>query len=212
MIAKLRGILDTVGLDWIIIDVQGVGYQVTVSNRTIACLPEVGSPLSLHIVTLVRQELTYLVGFLNWEERETFEKLIVVQGVGAKVALAILSALPPEELALAIHHQDKAQILRADGVGPKLAARLLTELKDKITITNQALLTQSSKRGELVADKTISSGISDVFSALENLGYKRSETASAVAKAIEQHGPDADVSQLIRTSLGLLSLKLTGKL
>lgn len=209
MIAKLRGILDTVGLDWIILDVQGVGYQVTVSNRTISRLPEVGSPLTLHIVTLVRQEATCLFGFFDRDELETFEKLIVVQGVGAKVAMAILSALTPDELALALHHQDKAQILRADGVGPKLAARLLTELKDKIIVTNSVLLTQPSQRGS-TSTSPLSSGVSDVFSALENLGYKRGEAASAVAKAIDQHGAEADVSQLIRTSLGLLSLKLTG--
>lgn len=214
MIAKLKGILDTIGFDYLILDVQGVGYHVTVSTRTLTQLPSPGEALILWTEMLVRQEMPSLIGFLSLEEKEAFGKLIVVQGVGAKVALAILSVLTPTELALAIHRQDKDQIVRADGVGPKLATRLLTELKDKILISDAAL-TQSlpgmgrGKSGSAPFSSS-STSIQDVFSALDHLGYRRSEAASAVAKAVDQHGAEADVSVLIRTALGLLSLKLTG--
>lgn len=207
MIAKLKGNLDTISYDGVILDVQGVGYHVNASSRTLAQLPDIGSPLTLFIEMLIRNEMPSLFGFLDSYEQAWFQKLITVQGVGAKVALAILSALTPDELSLAIHNQDKVQILRADGVGPKLAARLLTELKDKIVMSEIKMTTSSSSFPQDCSHVT---SISDVLSALENLGYRRSETAPAVAKAIEQQGANADIAILIRTALGILSSKLTG--
>ena len=205
MFAKLTGLVDTVGDDWIILDVQGVGYQVLVSAKTLSRLPEVGQRTSLLTELLIRNELPALIGFADAHEQACFQKLVTVQGVGAKVALAILSALTPDELALAIYNQDKAQISRADGVGPKLAARLLTELKDKVILPEAVSLGVTTA---MVAGK--GSSVNDVFSALENLGYRRSEAAAAVSKAIEQHGSDADAGTLIRVSLSLLSQKITG--
>lgn len=205
MIAKLKGIVDSIGTDWLILDVQGVGYHVNASNKTLSCLPEVGTATSLLIDMLTRNELPTLFGFTDIHEQACFQKLITVQGVGPKVALAILSALSPDELALAIYNQDKAQVLRADGVGPKLAARLITELKDKLMTPKLG----SADFGCTPATAS-SSTISDVLSALENLGYKRSEVSSFVSKAVEQHGTHADTATLLKASLSLLSIKLTG--
>lgn len=214
MIAKLKGTLDTIGTDHVIVDVKGVGYYVSVSGRTLTQLPSPGEAITLWTSMLIRQEMPSLVGFLSLEEKETFEKLLIVQGVGTKVALAILTVLTPMELAMAIHRQDKDHIVRADGVGPKLATRLLSELKDKIIVSDVAIMqTVKGTTTETALSSVFSSSstsIQDVFSALDHLGYRRSEAASAVAKAVDQHGADADVSVLIRTALGLLSLKLTG--
>lgn len=205
MIAKLKGIVDSIGLDWVILDVQGVGYHVNASSRTLSRLPQVGEDASLLIDMLTRNELPALFGFMDSHEQACFQKLITVQGVGPKVALGILSALSPDELALAIYNQDKTQVSRADGVGPKLAARLITELKDK-------LMTPKIGAAEIVTSMPLasSSAISDVLSALENLGYKRSEVSSSVAKAVERHGTNAETSVLLKASLALLSAKLTG--
>lgn len=205
MIAKLKGIVDSIGTDWVILDVQGVGYHVHASSRTLSCLPDVGAATALLIDMLIRNELPTLFGFMDAHEQACFQKLITVQGVGPKVALAILSALSPDELALAIYNQDKTQVLRADGVGPKLAARLITELKDK-------LMTPKIGSADLGNTPTTasSSAISDVISALENLGYKRSEVSFFVSKAVEQHGAHADTATLLKSTLSLLSTKLTG--
>ena len=136
MIARLKGILDEVGLDWIVIDVGGVGYQVFCPTRVISALPVIGDPLSLHIETHVREDHIHLFGFASAHERECFRMLTTVQGVGAKVGLGILGTLSVDELTTAILADDKALLTRADGVGPRLAARLMTELKDKILSLN----------------------------------------------------------------------------
>lgn len=206
MIAKLKGIVDSIGTDWLILDVQGVGYHVHASSKTLSSLPGVGAATSLLIDMLIRNELPALFGFTDAHEQACFQKLITVQGVGPKVALAILSALSPDELALAIYNQDKTQVSRADGVGPKLAARLITELKDK-------LMTPKLGAGEHSGGTqaaTSPSAITDVLSALENLGYKRSEVSFFVSKAVELHGTNADTAILLKASLALLSPKLTG--
>jgi Holliday junction DNA helicase RuvA len=207
MIAKLRGTLDTIGLDWVILDVQGVGYNLFCSNRTLSRLPEQGAVVSFFTEMLIRNELPVLFGFLDTSEQICFQKLITVQGVGPKVALAILSVMGPDELALAICNQDKPRISRAEGVGPKLAARLITELKDKMmTFGGEGSLlraTSSSGEGER-------SSLEDVFSALENLGYKRSEVASSIAQAVDQQGATAAVPVLIKATLSLLSSRLMG--
>ena len=131
MIGKLRGVVDSFGDDFVILDVAGVGYVVNCSSRTLQHLPRAGEPATLAIETQVREDSIRLFGFSRDAERDWFRLLQSVQGVGAKVALAILSILPPDELANAIAMQDKATVSRASGVGPKLAARIVAELKDK---------------------------------------------------------------------------------
>lgn len=203
MIAKLKGILDSAGLDWVIVDVQGVCYKLFISNKTMIQLSAIGEPVVLTVEMLVRQEQPVLYGFATAYEQDWFNKLITVQGVGARVALALLSALTPDDLIRAIQASDKTLICQADGVGPKLASRLLTELKDKVK-GNLAATTASSFSG-----KTTGSA-ADVLSALENLGYKRVEAAPAVARAIETEGADAPMALLIRQALSFLASKING--
>lgn len=202
MIAKLKGILDSAGLDWIIVDVQGVCYKLFVSNKTMIQLSAIGEPVVLTVEMLVRQEQPVLYGFATAYEQDWFNKLITVQGVGARVALALLSALTPDDLIRAIQASDKTLICQADGVGPKLASRLLTELKDKVK-GNLATTTASSFAGK-------AGSAADVLSALENLGYKRVEAAPAVARAIETEGADAPMALLIRQALSFLASKING--
>lgn len=202
MIAKLKGIVDSTGLDWVIVDVHGLCYQVFVSSKTMAQLPGLDEAVILYTEMLVRQEQPILYGFTSAIEQEWFNKLITVQGVGARVALALLSALTPDDLILAIQSADKARICQADGVGPKLATRLVTELKDKVKGIS---ISESAK------DATTPFGTaSDVISALENLGYKKSEAAPAVARAIEEEGANAPTALLIRKSLNFIASKITG--
>ena len=132
MIARLKGLLDEIGDDWIVIDVGGVGYLVYCPGRVISSLPPVGEAVALHIETHLREDHIHLFGFTNARERECFRMLLTVQGVGAKVGLAILGTLSVDDLTTAIVAQDKAMLSRPGGVGPRLAARLMTELKDKI--------------------------------------------------------------------------------
>lgn len=200
MIAKLKGLVDSTGLDWVIVDIQGLCYQVYISSKTMSQLPSLGEAVTLYTEMLVRQEQPILYGFISPFEQEWFNKLITVQGVGARVALALLSALTPDDLVLAIQSADKTRICQADGVGPKLASRLVTELKDKvkgIEITTTGSLESMGSTG-------------DVLSALENLGYKRSEAAPAVARAIEEEGASAPTALLIRRALGFLASKING--
>lgn len=201
MIAKLKGLVDSTGLDWVIVDVQGVCYQVFISSKTMAQLPALGEAVVLQIEMLVRQEQPILYGFASPFEQEWFNKLITVQGVGARVALALLSALTPDDLILAIQSADKTRICQADGVGPKLASRLVTELKDKV---KGVTIAPSSQTGSSMGPAA------DVISALENLGYKKSEAAPAVARAIEEEGATASTAVLIRTALSFLASKITG--
>lgn len=215
MIAKLRGMVDTIGEDYFIIDVNGVGYLVYASAKTLARL-HVGEGASVLTETVVREDSITLFGFASALEKEWFITLTKVQGVGAKVCLSILSALTPLQLAQAISAQDKASFTRANGVGPKLAARIVTELKDKIvTIPVAATSTTAEMERELnmdadqevnayedslVAMESNSANSEDAISALVNLGYQRMEAYRAVNK-VQSENPQADVSELIRLSL-----------
>lgn len=216
MIAKLRGIIDTIGEDYCIVDVNGVGYLVNASAKTLARLVLSGTA-SLMIETIVREDSISLFGFFDPLEKEWFNTLTKVQGVGAKVCLSILSVLSPNQLAQAISAQDKASFSRANGVGPKLAARIVTELKDKIVTMpivevakdlNDALgdnITSAQVETEVYVDKLESrdedpSKMEDAISALVNLGYQRLE-AYRVVNHVMMKSPEADMSEIIRLAL-----------
>lgn len=193
MFAKLTGKLDSVQADSCVIDVHGVGYLVACSSRTLAALPPPGSPLMLHIETQVREEAISLFGFLDPAERAWFRLLVTVQGVGARVALSILGTLPVADLALAVAGADKAMLSRAPGVGPRLAARLATELKDKVAaLPVPAGTTAAAPRGDAAGD---------VLSALANLGYRRAEAAAAIERAAARLGEGPKFELLIREAL-----------
>lgn len=212
MIAKLHGIIDTIGEDSCIIDVNGVGYLVSASAKTLAKL-NVGAEASLLTVMTVREDDISLFGFADAWEKEWFNTLTKVQGVGAKVCLSILSVLTPTQLAQAINAQDKASFCRASGVGPKLAARIVTELKDKIVTVPvavgglaatmagadgaTAMPSESAVNVQTAVDYTKSE---DVTSALVNLGYQRLEAYHAASRVLAKN-PDADVATLIRLAL-----------
>ncbi|MBT5385041.1 MAG: Holliday junction branch migration protein RuvA [Emcibacteraceae bacterium] len=194
MIAKLRGLLDSFGDDWCIIDVNGIGYHVFCSSRTLNNLNGLGEEVTLLIETHIREDHFHLFGFATELERDWFRLVQTVQGVGAKVALAILSAVGPDELSNSIAAQDKTVVGQATGVGPKLATRIIHELKDKVAkfaLTPVKLGDGSPLR---------SSALGDAVSALSNLGYKQAEAYTAVSKAIND-GADDDVQVLIRLGL-----------
>jgi Holliday junction DNA helicase RuvA len=196
MIAKLRGILDSTGLDHAVIDVGGVGYLVGASARTLAALGKVGEAVTIHTEMLVSEDSIRLVGFARGEERDWFRLLTGVQGVGSRVALAILSALEPAELHRAIAMGDKAMVARANGVGPKLAMRIVNELKDKIGVAPAgSALTAGS------APLPSGSHGADAVSALQNLGFKPHEASTAVAAAEEEMGEGATLDALVRLAL-----------
>ena len=216
MIAKLRGVIDTIGEDYCVIDVNGVGYLVFASSKTLARLPQ-GGNAALLIETVVREDSISLYGFADAWEKEWFLTLTKVQGVGAKVCLSILSALSPTQLAQAVAAQDKASFTRANGVGPKLAARLVTELKDKIVTIpmeasvksdlNSVVNGEAGTETEAYEDAVVemqaaeNSHVSDdAISALVNLGYQRIEAYRAVNLALKNN-PDTDVSTLIKLAL-----------
>jgi Holliday junction DNA helicase RuvA len=208
MIGKLTGILDSVQGDIAIIDVGGVGYVVHAAGRTLQRLGVSGAPVSLLIETQVREDAINLFGFLDQAERDWFRLLLTVQGVGSKVGLAILGVLSPDDLTTAIAAQDKTAVTRAPGVGPKLAARIVSELKDKvggISLGTAALAKAAIGTGKAAESKAVSSLLEDAVSALVNLGYRRAEAFTAVAKA--QHAADgpATLDQLIRVGLKELS-------
>lgn len=203
MIAKLRGVIDTIGEDYCIVDVNGVGYLVSASSRTLAKLVR-GKAAVLLIETVVREDSISLFGFADAWEKEWFLTLTKVQGVGAKVCLAILSVLTPNQLAQAVSAQDKASFSRASGVGPKLAARIVTELKDKIVTVPVGEVSFADVSPDVEVEKQISVPenhlMDDVISALVNLGYQRMEAYKVVVKVYE-HNSSASVSELIRLSL-----------
>jgi Holliday junction DNA helicase RuvA len=209
MIAKLSGTFDSSGVDWLIIDVAGVGYQVYASGRTLSGLPVAGERLSLMIETLVRNEQTQLFGFTEEIERVWFRLLLSIQGVGAKVALALLTALTPDELNRAIIIQDRAAITQAEGVGPKLAGRILAELKEKVGGMNSGVLSLSPAAMGMGMGgggvSVLSNGVSEAVSALVNLGYRRLEAVEAVAKSCHALGADASTEALVRHGLNLIS-------
>jgi Holliday junction DNA helicase RuvA len=200
MIGKLTGRIDFIGTDHAIIDVGGVGYQVTCSSATLSRLA-LGATVSLAVETKVSEEAIRLYGFLAQEEREWFRLLQTVQGVGARVALSLLSALKIGELERAILLGDKAAVGRAQGVGPKLATRLVTELKDKVP----AVSLQRAREDGGVLARAPSGASSDATAALVKLGYTAGAAAEAVAKAGVKLGEEPALDALIRESLRQLA-------
>jgi holliday junction DNA helicase RuvA len=200
MIGKLKGTIDEIGEDHVIVDVHGVGYVAFCSARTLGNLAGVGEAVVLHIETYVREDMIRLFGFQSHLEREWFRLLQSVQGVGAKVALAVLSTMPPSELANAIALRDIAMVSRAPGVGKKVAERIVTELKNKApAFAGEASGTIGLKQelGEGVAPAPVT----DAVSALTNLGYSRDIAANAIAAALKVAGDGADSAKLIRLGL-----------
>jgi Holliday junction DNA helicase RuvA len=199
MIGKLKGIIDTYGPDWVIIDVGGVGYLVHCSARTLAALPAAGEAAAVAIETYVREDVIRLFGFASSQERDWFRLLLGVQGVGTKVALAVLGTLTPNELATAIAMQDKALIARAPGIGPKVAQRVVAELKDKAPALGAADPTLAALQGSLEAGVPTAAG--DAVSALLNLGYGQAQAGAAVSTALRKAGDEASAESLIRVAL-----------
>jgi Holliday junction DNA helicase RuvA len=200
MIGKLKGEIDSFGEDWVILDVAGVGYEISCSPATLASLPAVGQQAFLSIETHVREDQIRLFGFRNETERAWFRLLQSVQGVGAKVALALLGTLSPQDLANAVALQDKTSITRAPGVGPKVAQRIVAELKDRIpSLTALTGMPQGAGAvGEIAA---LNAAAVDAVSALTNLGYGPSEASAAIAAAAGKAGEAAKAEELIRIGL-----------
>ena len=194
MIGKLKGTIDSAGEDYVILDVHGVGYIVQCSARTLQRLPGTGEAATLAIETHMREDSIKLFGFISEGDRRWFRLLLTVQGVGAKVALAIQTVLDAAGLAAAIACQDKAAVARAPGVGPKLAARIVAELKDKAPAYDAAAARLAGLDG---GNRTAQ----DALSALVNLGYGRSQAAAAVAASVAALGEDTPASELIRHGL-----------
>ncbi|MQW88113.1 Holliday junction branch migration protein RuvA [Sinorhizobium saheli] len=204
MIGKLKGTIDEIGEDHVVLDVHGVGYVAYCSARTLAKLGSGGEAAVLFIETYVREDQLRLFGFLTALEREWFRLLQTVQGVGAKVALALLSTLTPGELANAIALQDKTSVARAPGVGPKVAVRIVTELKNKAPAFAGDMAPSIGLKQEL-GEGVAAAPVSDAVSALTNLGYSRDQAANAVAAALKNGGEGADSAKLIRLGLRELS-------
>jgi len=213
MIAKLKGLVDSVGDDWVILDVNGVGYLIFASTKTLARLPRAGEAMALMIETHVREDHIHLYGFAEVAERDWFRLLTTVQGVGTKVALAILSTLGAEELMHALAAQDKKVLTRANGVGPKVATRILTELKDKagsmalgaVSAPEGGQADSASPAPESAAGRF--GGVPmEAASALVNLGYGRSDALAAVSAANKKLGGEGDLQSLIREALSELSI------
>jgi Holliday junction DNA helicase RuvA len=193
LIAKLRGKLESFSAEHAVIDVNGVGYLVGASTRTLSNLGAIGAEVVLHTEMLVAEDFIRLVGFATAEERDWFRLLTSVQGVGARVALGILSALTGDELHRAIMSGDKAMVARAQGVGPKLAQRIVNELKDR---AGGIVLGGATAPAALAG-----SHAADAVSALQNLGFKPAEASAAVAKAEEELGAGATLDGLVRLAL-----------
>ena len=216
MIGKISGILDMRGADHVLIDVRGVGYIVHVSDRTLMAMPSVGEGVALYTELVVREDLMQLFGFLTMAEKEWHRVLTSVQGVGAKMSLALLGTLGPEGVARAIALGDAGALRRAPGVGPKLAQRIALELKEKapalmgastrapVTQMIEAEAAPSAKATKGL--KAASLAVPEAMSALANLGYTPSDAARAVAEA-QDASPDADTPALIRAALRLLAPK-----
>lgn len=200
MIGKLKGVIDSYGEDYVIVDVQGVGYQVHCPARVMQALPQPGEAATLSIETYVREDQIKLFGFASDLEREWFRVLQTVQGVGAKVALSVLGTLKPSELATAIATRDKAAVARSPGVGNKVAERIVTELKDKAPAVASIDPAVVQLAGAL-DDKTAPRPVADAVSALVNLGYGQPQAAAAIAAAARAAGEGADTATLIRHGL-----------
>jgi Holliday junction DNA helicase RuvA len=191
MIARLSGILAETAADSAVIDVAGVGYLVQLSGKTLAALGPVGGEVLVLTELQVREDAWTLFGFGSAAERDAFRALTSIQGVGGRLALAILSVLAPDELARAVAQEDKAMIGRANGVGPKLAARIANELQGKLGVTSIGGAAQAA-RGSAAAD---------ALSALANLGFKPADASAAVNAAQDELGPDATLDALVRLAL-----------
>ncbi len=200
MIGKLRGVVDSYGDDFVIIDVGGVGYQVFCSVRTLQALPPVGEAATLSIETYVREDAIRLYGFATDLEREWFRLLQTVQGVGAKVALAVLGLFRPGDLATAIALQDKAALARAPGVGKKVAERIATELRDKAPAWSSAD-PNVVRLQDQIAERRAPQPVADAVSALVNLGYQPVQASVAIAFASRSAGESATAEALIRLGL-----------
>jgi holliday junction DNA helicase RuvA len=200
MIGKLTGLIDSFGTDWVVIDVNGVGYHVNCSAKTLEALPGRGTVATLFIETQIREDQIRLIGFMSEVEREWFRLLLTVQGVGSKVALSVLGTLNASDLASAIALQDKAMIARTPGVGPKVAARIASELKDRapgIAGVDMGVIRLQSELSAKIAPKPAA----DAVSALVNLGYGQMQASAAVAAAIREAGDGAETARLIRLGL-----------
>ncbi|MDR3474478.1 MAG: Holliday junction branch migration protein RuvA [Devosia sp.] len=204
MISKLKGMIEGFGDDFVEIDVGGVVYEAFCSSKTLGTLPRVGEATVIFIEMIVREDMIRLYGFATEAEKAWFRLLMTVQGVGARVALSILSTLAPGELSSAIALQDKAMVGRANGVGPKLAVRLVTELKGKVPALGgidagvlglQTALGEGQARGN----------VADAVSALSNLGYSGAQASAAVARVVSKEGDDVATERLIRLGLRELS-------
>lgn len=192
MIAHLKGRIEATGIDSVVIDVNGVGYLAGASARTLAALGTVGEFATLHTEMLVSEDSIRLMGFATAAERDWFRHLTSVQGVGAKVALAILSILSPEEVQTAVARADAAMIARANGVGPKLAQRIVNELKDKAGGVALAASGGAAPAG---------GAAQDAVSAMLNLGFKPAEASAAVNAAADELGTGATLDALVRLAL-----------
>lgn len=200
MIGKLKGIVDSYGEDYVILDVGGVGYQVQCGARTLQALPSPGEAAVLSIETYVREDQIRLFGFRSDTEREWFRLLQTVQGVGARVALSVLGTLSPSDLASAIALRDKALVARSPGVGPKVAERIVTELKNKapaLADVDPAVVRLTGALDDARAPKPLA----DAISALVNLGYGQPQAAAAIAAAARAAGEGAETAALIRLGL-----------
>jgi Holliday junction DNA helicase RuvA len=192
MIARLTGVLAEAGADHAVIDVNGVGYLVQLSGKTLSALGGVGASVKLLTDMQVREDSITLFGFGSVAERDWFRLLTQVQGVGGRVALAILTVLAPDELSRAVASADKAMVARANGVGPKLALRIVTELKDKAGPALGPSTASAMPKGSAEAD---------ALSALANLGFRPAEAAAAVGAALQELGVDATLDALVRLAL-----------
>jgi holliday junction DNA helicase RuvA len=200
MIAKLMGVIDHLEHDAVVIDVRGVGYRAFCSTRTVSRLPPVGSPVQLLTETHVREDHIHLYGFIDVAERDWFRLLTTVQGVGARLALSILSTVTPETLGLAILAQDKLALTQAEGVGPRLAARIVNELRDKagtLAASPPVRVAALPPSEQLIHQDSTA----DAISALENLGVGRTAALGAIASAARRLGVDAAPDMLVKAGL-----------
>lgn len=205
MIGKLKGTIDEIGEDHVVVDVHGVGYVAFCGARTLGSIGTVGEAVILFVETYVREDMIRLYGFASESERGWFRLLQNVQGVGAKVALAVLGTLSAGDLANAVALQDKAMVARAPGVGPKVAARIVAELKDKAPAFSGAGEIASFGLKRDIGEGVASAPVADAVSALANLGYSRDQAAGAVAQGVKEAGEGASSATLIRLALKALS-------
>lgn len=197
MIAKLKGLLDSVAEGFLILDVHGVGYRVFCSNKTLSCLPRIGEAIALHIETNVREDHIHLYGFLSLEEKKAFSLLTSVPGLGFKGALALLSVISPQELGVVLASKDAKRLTQAQGIGKKLAERIITELKGKTALLGGDISLMSSSS---MVEGQSSSVFEETLSALTHLGYMRSDTALIASKIMEED-PEIKTETLIQKTL-----------